>query len=490
MLSALALPPVHAVPVLLLSIPGLIVLAGAAPGWRRAAWLGFCWGWGHHLGGLYWITSAILIEADRFWWLVPIAVPAVAVPLALAMALPAAAARLAAPGWPRLLAFAAVWVAAEMLRGVVLTGFPWNLLGSVWAFAALPLQGASLVGVHGLSLLTVLLAGLPLLGRRAWAGGFALVLAAGVFGFLRLQAADPPPQPWRVIVVQGNVQQDTKWREDARWPIFNRYLNLTRAAVAQPLPPGAPAGTRTVVAWPETASPFLLGEDPVASRLAGETLPPGGVLLAGSVRVEWGPDRRPEHVFNSMIALDEAGRTLAAYDKSHLVPFGEYMPWRGLMPVRIVRGSMDFTPGRGPEAIAPGGLPPFGTLICYEVIFPGAVVPAPRPDWLLNITNDAWFGASAGPYQHLAAVRLRAVEEGLPIARAAQTGISALVDARGRVLAHLGLGESGSLAALLPGRGRATLFSRLGLYLPGGLALLCLLAAVAGTIVMSRNERP
>ncbi len=192
LLAALALPPVYAVPVLLVSIPGLLALIGAArTSPLRAATIGLFWGWGHHVGGLYWITNAILTEVDRFWWLVPIAVPAVALPLGLFIALPAWLARRAAPGWPRLLVFAGAWVVAEMLRGVLFTGFPWNLIGTVWAFSAVPLQGAAWVGVHGLSLATILLAGLPVLGRgRALPGGAAALalLGFGAFGAVRLAA--------------------------------------------------------------------------------------------------------------------------------------------------------------------------------------------------------------------------------------------------------------------------------------------------------------
>jgi apolipoprotein N-acyltransferase len=164
--AALALPPVHFVPILLASLPALLIMAAAAPSARRAAWIGLFWGWGFHVAGLLWLTNAILTEVERFWWLVPIAVPALALPLGAFTILPALAARLAPPGWPRILAFAAAWTAAEMLRGVVFTGFPWNLLGTVWAFAALPIQAAAWIGVHGLSLATALIALGPLAGRR------------------------------------------------------------------------------------------------------------------------------------------------------------------------------------------------------------------------------------------------------------------------------------------------------------------------------------
>ncbi|RYJ03853.1 MAG: apolipoprotein N-acyltransferase [Acetobacteraceae bacterium] len=477
LLSALALPPVHAIPVLLVAIPGLLLLTAAAPNWRRAAWLGFAWGWGHGLAGVYWVTHAILTDVATFWWLVPLAAPALAIPLALFIIPPVLVARALLPGWARLLGFAAVWVLAELARGILFTGFPWNLLGTVWAFDALPLQAASVIGVHGLSLLTLLLAGLPLLARgtaawRVWTGATLAMAALAGFGAWRLAAPALSGPPVQLVLVQGNVPQEVKWRPDQRMPIFQRYLELTdkaahAAAAASP-------GSRVAVLWPETASPFLLAQDPEAQRMAAAVLPPDGVLLAGSVRAEWAPDGTLQRVFNSLVALDARGEVAGIYDKAHLVPFGEYMPLAGLLPIRLVTGGMDFSAGPGPMALALPGLPPFGALICYEVIFSGAVVPQARPGWLVNITNDGWFGISAGPWQHLAAARLRAVEEGLPLARAAQTGISAVFDSRGRKLASIPLGEMGTAAVALPAADAPTVFARGGLAIPlfGSLALL------------------
>ncbi|WP_431266808.1 apolipoprotein N-acyltransferase [Dankookia sp. P2] len=474
LLSALALPPVHAVPVLLLAIPGLLTLAGAQSHWRRAAWIGFAWGWGHGVAGIWWVTEAILKDVEHFWWLVPLAAPALAAVLAVFVVLPVLAARPLPAGWQRMAGFAGAWVLAELARGVVFTGFPWNLIGTAWAFAALPVQGAAVIGVHGLSLATLLLAGVPLLrGRAPWAlGALALAGFAG-FGAWRLALPAPPDQPVQLVLVQGNVAQEVKWQQDQRMPIFQRYLGLTKAAAAAAHI--ASPSNQIVVIWPETASPFLLTQDPEARRLAAEALPVGARLLGGTVRAEWTPEGRLRQVWNSLAVLDSAARVQAVYDKSHLVPFGEYMPLAGLIPIRMAAGGMDFSAGPGPVPLAPPGLPPFGALICYEVIFPAAVTPEPRPEWLVNITNDAWFGESSGPWQHLAAARLRAVEEGLPLARAAQTGISAVFDARGQRLAFLPIGTTGTLTLALPGAVAAPPFARFGLVLPAVAALLCML---------------
>jgi apolipoprotein N-acyltransferase len=296
-------------------------------------------------------------------------------------------------------------------------------------------------------------------------GGIAL------FGLLRLWTAEPAPQPVGILIVQGNVAQELKWREEQRIPILRRYIEGTRDAALAALAE-LPADHGLVVIWPETAVPFLLADDPEVRQLVAGALPQRAMLLSGTVRAEFGTGGRPRRVFNALVAIDPAGEVRGIQDKVHLVPFGEYMPLSGLLPVRLVQGGMDFTPGDSRRTVRAGWVPPFAALVCYEVIFPASVVPPDRPDWLVNVTNDAWFGISAGPWQHLAAARLRAVEEGLPLARAAQTGVSAVFDARGREVARTELGETGVLRAPLPAPREATTFARFGLAVPMFLAVL------------------
>ena len=335
-LSAAALPPVHAIPVLLLAVPGLLALIGGSRRAREAGWRGFCFGFGHHVVGLYWITEAILFEAARFWWLVPLAVPALAAVLALFIALPCAAAWGARPGWRRAAVLAGAWVLADLARQFIATGFPWNPWGSVWTvpgpFGDVALQPAAWVGVHGLTLVTLLLAATPALGRHAMAAGaVALLLWAGA-GAARLHLATASSPPGLdVVLVQGNVPQGHKWDRAFVMETFDRQLALTRTGVAQAARehPGQPA----VVVWSETASPFLLEQDAAARAaivaaaqapglVAPGLLPPG--LLIGSVRFD--SARRPS---NSLMALPADGPPVAVYDKWHLVPFGEY-------PARLV----------------------------------------------------------------------------------------------------------------------------------------------------------
>jgi apolipoprotein N-acyltransferase len=462
--SAAALPPLHVIPVLLLSIPALLALISAAPTWRAAARRGWWFGLGHHVLGLYWITEAILFEAARYWWLVPIAVPMIAGVLAVFVAIPAGIARLAMPGWRRAATLAGVWVLSDMARQFVLTGFPWNLWGTVWAVPGpvgdLFLQPASLIGAQGLSLLTLLLACSPALSWRfRWAGMAMLAVWAG-YGAIRLSQSEPLRAGVTAIVVQGNVAQGQKWDRELALSIFRRYLDLTAAALGQ-----AGSGAKVVI-WPETAVPFLLDQDE-GVRSAIAAVVGGTPALVGSVR--FGEDRRPR---NTLFAMLGGGIVAARYDKWHLVPFGEYQPDWLPLPIQVVPGG-GFAKGAGPQTLHVAGLPPVGAMICYEAIFGSEIVdPADRPKWLVNITNDAWFGNSAGPRQHLAAARLRAVEEGLPLMRAANTGISAGYDAWGRELGRIGLNQTGTLTMALPGALPPTLFAQLGLWVPGLLALI------------------
>ena len=470
--SAAALPPVHAIPLLLVAVPGLLVLVEASRGWAVAFRRGWWFGFGHHLVGLYWITEAIMVEAARFWWFVPIAVPALSALLAVFIAAPVAFSRAVRPGWRRALALAGAWTLADIARQFVLSGFPWNPWGSVWAIPGalgdVFLQLAALIGGPGLTFLTVLLAALPRSGWRAAGLSGALLGAWAVFGLARLQAPDPSAQGVTIALIQGNVSQGQKWTRALAGDIFQRYLALTRTAVTE-AGPGA-----KVVVWPETASPFLLETDE-AARAAIADAALGAPLLAGTVRFD--ADNRPR---NALAAITGTGAVAALYDKWHLVPFGEFQPEWFPLPVQIVPGG-GFAAGPGPRTLHAPGLPAVGPMICYEAIFPGELVDSnDRPAWLVNVTNDAWFGNSTGPRQHLAAARMRAVELGLPLMRAANTGITAGFDSRGRELGRIPMRQPGILTLTLPGAATETPFARYGLLLPLILSMVAITVAFTG----------
>lgn len=471
-LSAAALPPLHLVPVLLLAVPGLLALLDGARGPAGAARRGFWFGLGHHVVGLYWITEAILLESARYWWLVPLAVPALSALLALFIAAACAVARLVPAGWRRVLLLAGAWTLADLARQFIGTGFPWNPWGSVWAVPGpigdTMLQPLAWVGAPGLTLATVLLAGLPALGRPGAAALGAVLVAWAGAGWLRLRAPEPPAPDLRIVLVQGNVPQGFKWDLDRAMVSFRKHLNLVAEGVAR-AGPGPVA-----VVWPETASPFLLQSDPAAREYVARAAGPAVASLVGSLTFTAGaPSAEPGNLpLNSLVAVLPDASVGAIYSKWHLVPFGEYPPGWVPFAIQVVPGRFGF--GSGPATLRVPGLPPVGPLICYETIFPAqAVDGADRPAWMVNITNDAWFGDSTGPRQHLAASRMRAVEEGLPLLRAANTGISAGFDSRGRELGRLGMGEAGTLVLALPGARPPTPFARWGLAVPGGLALAC-----------------
>lgn len=472
LLSALSLPPLYVLPALLVGIPVLLSLIQGAHRPMAAARRGWWFGFGLHLIGLYWITEAILIEAARFWWLVPFAVPALSAVLAVFIAIPAALVWRARPGWRAACALAGTWVLADLARQFVATGFPWNPLGSVWAFPGrlgdIMIQPASLIGTHGLTAVTILLAALPLLGW-AWRAGGAVLLALWFgFGLIRIDQPLPPAQDLTVLLIQGNVAQGQKWDRSLMVSIFHRYLALTQEAVARA--DGHPA----VVVWPETASPAQLQTDPGARRLIAEAAD-GAPVLAGSVRFD-----SAGYPLNSLFALGADGVIEGIYDKWHLVPFGEYQPAWFPLGIQVVPGG-GFAKGPGPRTLHVPGLPAAGALICYEAIFPSQVIdPNDRPEWMVNVTNDAWFGNSTGPRQHLIAARMRAVEEGLPLMRAANTGISAGFDAKGHELGRLGSGITGILSLRLPAALPVTPYARLGLLLPGGVALALIAIGLVG----------
>lgn len=482
--AAAALPPANLVFLLWPAFTGLLWLLDGVERPRSAFLTGWAFGAGYFLAGLYWVGIAFLVDAEQYAALIPLAVGGLAAGLGL---LPAAAvlavwaSRRRGPA--RVALLAAAWLVGEWVRSWILTGFPWNLIGSAWVVSEPMLQFAALTGVWGLSLITVSAAAAPSTLGDAAAGplrrwlptcvGLSLLALIWLGGAWRLAAAPDPGDravPGVVLrLVQPSIAQSSKWRPDLRSRHVADQMNLS-------LRDGYERVTHVI--WSETAITFGLTDDPELRRVLARIVPPGGLLLSGAPRRAERDGRL--HVWNSFHALDSTGRIRGTYDKFHLVPFGEYVPLRSLLGfAKLTQGRGDFTPGPGPRTLVLPGLPPVGPLICYEVIFPGEVTsPGTRPAWLLNLTNDAWFGTSSGPYQHFANARLRAVEEGLPVVRVANSGISAVVDGYGRVLHELGSNRVGVIDSPLPRPlDTPTLFSRVGNWMV--LVLSALGAAVA-----------
>ena len=432
-------------PVALVALVGLLAQLRAAGGGGQAFWLGLFAGAGHFALALNWIVQPFFVDPWRYGWMAPFALLFMAFGLGLFWAVAAGLA--ARARWP-LVALVFALAGAEMLRSHVLTGFPWALIGHIWLGTRVE-QTAALIGAQGMTLATLAAAALAL--ARPWpVKALVLPLAAGavLWANARLELI-PGPAPGGVVrVVQPDIPQTLKWDPDEARATFATLLHLT-------LRP--PEGTPPVLAiWPETAVPYLLTAGQGAAAAIGDT---GVPVAAGIQRVDG------DAAWNSLALIGPGGSITQVYDKLHLVPFGEYVPfgdlaWR-LFSLRAFAAQQGYgySAGQTRQLIDPGpGLGPALPLICYEAIFPDEIAATPRAGWILQVTNDAWFGTLTGPYQHFALARLRAIEQGLPLVRAANTGISAVVTATGQIApdtagnpALLPLGQAGVIDAALPG---------------------------------------
>jgi len=480
-LAALAMPPLFWLPLAVAGIVFFVRQWDTAPTAKAAFLRGWAWGFGHFAVGSYWMVEAFFVPPADFALLGPPAVMGLAVVLGLFYpAVAAGTARWLTLRWPylggryrRLVLLAILWTATEWLRGHLFTGYPWNPLGHVWAFATPLLQSASLFGVYGLGTFTFLILAAPAAGWRAVLAALGVVGAAGAAGLVLMAPPDAGPAGPLVRIVQPNVSQAEKMVSADRDAHLRKLIELSRRPGFDKL---------AAVVWPETAVSFVVQPESPALPVMAEAAPPGGYLLAGAPRAG---AQIEDGVWNSLLAIDSAGHLRASYDKVHLVPFGEYIPYhKEFPPIGGAIGRGSFETGQSFVTLTLPGLPPFSPTICYEAIFPGAVVgPGARPGWLLNVTNDAWFGTSSGPYQHLTSARLRTVEEGLPMIRAANTGVSAVIDGYGRVLASLDMERQGVIDHVVPPPRAATPYARWGDWT----LLLLLLAGALGMAVRRPN---
>jgi len=513
--SALAITPVNADPssfitvwpVMFVTVPVAVwLLDGAAAGrWGgivAAAVTGWWFGFGYFLAGLYWIGHAFLVDAKDvalFGPLMPIAVVGLPAYLALYTAFGCALARLFwTRGLLRVLTFAAALTLAEWLRGHLLTGFPWNALGYSLTTPLVLAQCTALFGVWGLTFIALAVFASPavLADERAdtrwpWlapAAAAVVLVAIAIYGTVRL-ATTPTAyvDGVKLRIMQPNVPQDEKFSYANKTQVMQHYLALSDRATG---PSSSGVASATLLIWPESAFPFFLTREPDALAQIAALLHGGPVLITGAARAgDLAPVTRDLHAYNSVYVIDNGGNILSVYDKVHLVPFGEYLPFQHLLERiglrQLTRLQGGFLAGDRRRLLAPPGVPKMLPLICYEIIFPHAVLPAgERPGWMLNLTNDAWFGESAGPYQHFQQARVRAIEEGLPLVRAANTGISAVVDPVGRIIHSLALGSEGVLDSALPQPIAQTVYSRWG-----DLPLAVLIAGILLMAAVRRMQR-
>ena len=451
-LSVAALPPYYILPILFVSFSGLLLLEKNSTSFKHSFALGYWFGFGHFALGLSWINHALTLDIARLGWLIPLAVLGSGGFFGLFVGFPLALSKYFNNFWSRLLAFSVFWTLFEWIRSFIFTGFPWNQLGTVWAFADTPVQAASIFGTYGLSMLTVIIAGsLTPLFLKPHKKEITLCVCIPTiitallftFGFYRLNLyPDKDFSDIKIRIVQPSIPQQMKWKKEKLEQNLQTYVDMSQKDLPQ---------DTDLVIWGETANPFVLSMEPEYFKVLFPAVPSNGFLITGSLDYMYdGQKWRPA---NTMQVIKNE-RIVAGYAKSHLVPFGEYIPFRSYLPTSlkpVTNVIADFVAGNGPATVKLPDIPPFGILICYEIIFPTQVIdPDHRPEWLITLTNDGWYGDSSGPRQHLVATRLRAVEEGLTIVRAANSGISALISKTGKILEQIPLNVIGTADIKLP----------------------------------------
>lgn len=462
LMAVFAQAPFNFFAVCFVSFPVLVWLldgsdSAGRPGIMARFWPGFRIGWafgfGYFVAGLWWVGNALLVESDEFAWALPLAIFGLPAILACFYGVATGLARFVWPdGLGRIFMLAAMFGLSEYLRTVLLTGFPWNAIGYAIMPTPMLMQSASVVGLFGMTPLAVLVFSAPALlgtGRHRIAGSVLVLLllaAHGGYGYYRLSGTNLSGPVTQVRIVQPAIDQALKWDTSVRNDIFGRLVDLTS---------GEGGAEADIIVWPETAIPFLLTERPDALSAIARTLGDKQTLLTGGVRVEASASPSGEPLYyNSILVIDTKGEIIAAADKTHLVPFGEYLPLRdlldgiGLRQVAEVPGT--FSAGQRRTFLELPGDIRLLPLICYEAIFPQEAVVGKGNGSMLVVTNDAWYGNTPGPYQHFRQAQLRAVEQGASLIRAANNGISGAVDPYGRIISAFALDVSGALDVSVP----------------------------------------
>ena len=474
-ISVEVLPPHDKLWIGFFSFSALILLISSISKAKKSFAIGYWFGFGYFACNMAWISNALLIDAPRFGWLFPITLAAAGAFFGLFTAFPALLSSRFKNFYALYFSFSAFWVIFEWIRSFIFTGFPWNLLGSSLIFSDVLIQTGALIGTYGLSLLVIMSLTAPALfikyqDKKSLFISISLILTIGItliiYGNYHLQKSDNTPSELSIRIVQPAIPQEMKWQKNKLENNFAEYIKLSQANGLDKI---------KFVIWGETATPFPLDFEPQYLQQIKKAVPPKGYLITGMVRYRFHEGNfRPQ---NSMAVINYEGKIITFYDKTHLVPFGEYIPLRNYLPkwIRPITNTIaDFLPGSGPSVIKLDNTPGFGTLICYEVIFPHQIInPQNRPQWLINLTNDGWYGQSQGPYQHLATTRLRAVEEGLTLVRAANTGISAVISPYGQIISSLDLNKKGFIDINLPQQLHiSTTYGKFGNIIPLALCLI------------------
>ncbi len=443
--SALGFAPYYYWPVMWLAFGLWFWLLLNSDSRKKSFAVGYWFGFSHFACSLSWIGNALLIEPDKFGWLYPLVLLGSGGFFGLFFAMPALVVAKINRPWQKWMALAAAFVIGEWVRSFIFTGFPWNLLGYVWALSDEFIQAAAWGGTYLLSLIAMLFftaIGIYFKGKnkQTFVRVLIVVVSLSLFlwlsGYLRLKNSNIEETDTVVRIVQPSIKQQMKWQKEELENNFRQYLSLSTAESVK-LP--------NIIVWGETASPFMLDVDDVHMNEAKKIIPQGAYLITGMISYQLRGDFYVPH--NSMAVINDSGRVVEYYHKTHLVPFGEYIPLREYLPefIKPVANAIGtFGKGEGPKNIKLPEMPSFSAIICYEAIFPHEILnDAEKPDFVVNLTNDGWYGVSSGPYQHWVATRLRAVEEGVAIIRAANNGISGMINAYGQVKKFLELNYSG-----------------------------------------------
>ncbi len=510
-LFTLCFAPFHQFEVGFISLTGLLLVLDRVIAPKNIFWYGWLFGFIHHVTGLYWISYSMLVEADKYAWMIPFSASILPAYLAIYIGLACwLTYRLRFKIITKMLFFASIWTLMEIARGYLLTGFPWNLAGYTFLADEALSQAGSIGGVYGLSLIAIFLFTTPYLAVSyikarpempfIYKASFSLCYMMPVifvmvllhnWGTQRIDNNKDRFQLTKVRIVQPNISQKEKFDSSKVAEQLFKFYNLSLQESI--LPSFAP----DLIVWPEASTTMNLEDDKEFLAEVTNVIPYSSYLILGGIRYEgWMLNTK---VYNSVEFISSDGVLQRMhYDKTHLVPFGEYVPFRNLLPGvdKLAQGIGDFNIGTGAKTLKLPNAGAFSPLICYEVIFPDQVVDRTsmtRPEWILNVTNDAWFGTSTGPYQHLDAVRMRAIEEGLPVIRSANTGISAVVDGLGRILQSAALNQDAILDTRLPAKlEEPTYFSQYGNFLP---FIVCLSVAFISlllkciSIILLRGQR-
>ena len=458
-ICALAFAPFNFFFTLLIALPILYFLLEKNNSKKNIFIRGFCFGYGYFLFGIYWIAISLLVDAQKFAWLIPFALTAIPGFLALYFGFLAIAYRIIIQKfslkfhYQKILILAMLWVIFEALRSTLFSGFAWNLLGYAWLFSIHSSQSASLFGVYFLSFLAVITALLPVIlfdkknikaDKNFLFIIIFILLINFIFGFFAIKnstniSKNNSRLQDKIRLVQANIKQDIKWQENERYNNFFKHIELTRSM---------PLENVKAVIWAETSIPYIIENDSRLMPLLKLAIPKDGELITGGLRVERTNGNEISKVFNSVFMINSHGIS-ATYDKHHLVPFGEYVPLQKFFSFlfideiidKITGGGTGFSAGNGAQTINANHFS-FNPLICYEVIFSREIIAKNQhPDLFINITNDAWFGNSSGPYQHLGIAQMRAIEYSTPLIRVAGTGISASIDANGNIVEKIDLNQ-------------------------------------------------